>query len=89
MQGKARKGTGARTSKTPAGGGEFLDKIGPKLVLCSVGRGYSGALDFQAIVSAVPEASHALHNLIQNDTFQFESGSMENTSNYTIIIRNN
>ena len=23
MQGKARKGTGARTSKTPAGGGEF------------------------------------------------------------------
>ena len=27
MQGKARKGTGARTSKTPAGGGEFLQLI--------------------------------------------------------------
>ena len=28
MQGKARKGTGARTSKTPAGGGEFSAKLG-------------------------------------------------------------
>ena len=29
MQGKARKGTGARTSKTPAGGGEFSMKSCP------------------------------------------------------------
>ena len=45
MQGKARKGTGARTSKTPAGGGEF--KAGWQFYKNTTGlnewvQGYSG-----------------------------------------------
>ena len=35
MQGKAREGTGARTSKTPAGGGE-LEHFAPVLLSCPV-----------------------------------------------------